>query len=215
MWGRSSLELYRAAYDIRACGRSARSPGQRPVRARRLLAVQTRSHPGARRMATHTPAHFRGDPLLPARGRHLVGRFSYGVTPALARQVQQQGGPQAWFDRQLPPPGSRTRASTASATGGRACRVEPAELWQRQVTGTEGGWEVMVDYERWVLMRRMTLAPPAARGDDGVLGEPPQRARHRGRPLRAPRRLRRHDPRRRARPLRRPARTPRSRTRRC
>ena len=107
-------------------------------------------------MSTYTPAHFRGDPLLSPAGRHLVGRFSYGVTAALAHQVQQQGGPLAWFDRQLAPdrvadPGVgdlRTWWSGLSRT--------PAQLWQRQVTGIEGGWEVMFDYERWVLMRRMT-----------------------------------------------------------
>jgi uncharacterized protein DUF1800 len=107
-------------------------------------------------MATYTPAHFRGDPLLPARGRHLVGRFSYGVTPALARQVQQQGGPQAWFDRQLSP----ARVSDPGIDGLRdwwpSLSRQPAALWERQVSGTEGGWEVMLDYERWVLMRRMT-----------------------------------------------------------
>jgi uncharacterized protein (DUF1800 family) len=31
----------------------------------------------------------------------------------------------------------------------------PKELWQRQITGVEGGWEVMNDYARWSMMRRM------------------------------------------------------------
>lgn len=107
-------------------------------------------------MSTYTPAHFRGDPLLSPAGRHLVGRFSYGVTPALARQVQQQGGPRAWFDRQLTP----DRVADPGVDDLRAwwsgLSRPPAQLWQRQVAGIEGGWEVMFDYERWVLMRRMT-----------------------------------------------------------
>ena len=107
-------------------------------------------------MSTFTPAHFRGDPLLSSAGRHLVGRFSYGVTPALARQVQQQGGPRAWFDRQLTP----DRVADPGVDDLRAwwsgLSRTPAQLWQRQVAGIEGGWEVMFDYERWVLMRRMT-----------------------------------------------------------
>ncbi|MEQ4549234.1 MAG: hypothetical protein ABN484_16220, partial [Nocardioides kribbensis] len=38
----------------------------------------------------YRPARFAGDtPLLGARDRHLVTRFSYGLTPALARQVRR------------------------------------------------------------------------------------------------------------------------------
>src|SRR5687767_8032842 len=38
------------------------------------------------------PARHRGAPLLGRPDRLLVGRFSYGLTPALARQVRQHGG---------------------------------------------------------------------------------------------------------------------------
>src|SRR5580765_5637996 len=44
-----------------------------------------------------------GSPLLSTQARHLVGRFTYGVTPALAQQVRAKGGAQAWFDWQLTP----------------------------------------------------------------------------------------------------------------
>ena len=36
-------------------------------------------------------------PLLGTQSRHLVGRFAYGVTPALARQVRNHGGARRWF----------------------------------------------------------------------------------------------------------------------
>ncbi len=107
-------------------------------------------------MSTYTPAHYRGDPLLSTRARHLVGRFSYAVTPALARQVRKQGGPEAWFDRQLTPHRVSDRGVGALRAWWPSLSRQPAALWQRQVAGTEGGWEVMLDYERWVLMRRMT-----------------------------------------------------------
>jgi len=108
-------------------------------------------------MSSYTPAHYRGDPLLSRQGRHLVGRFSYGVTPALARQVTAQGGPRAWFERQLLPDTVKDDPTVGALRGWwPSLSRTPAALWQRQVDGVEGGWEVMFDYERWVLMRRMT-----------------------------------------------------------
>ena len=97
---------------------------------------------------------------------------------------------------------SRTSRPTRSRAGGRACTARPADLWQRQSDGVEGGWEVMDDYARWVLMRRMTSKRQllevmteffenhlhvAAVGDAAV---------------RAPGRLRQHHPQARAGPLR-------------
>ncbi len=51
----------------------------------------------------YTPqAPGRGRAALPA-DRHLVSRFSYGITPRLARDVRRAGGAQRWFERQLNP----------------------------------------------------------------------------------------------------------------
>lgn len=94
--------------------------------------------------------------VLPPRQRHLVSRFSYGVTPALAAQVRARGGAEAWFDRQLKgtalrdPVLGRTKAWWPDLGRG------PESLWQRSVNGTRGGWEVMADYQRWVIARRTT-----------------------------------------------------------
>src|SRR6478752_4096963 len=41
--------------------------------------------------------------LLGGRDRHLVRRFSYGLTPALARDVRRAGGALEWFEQQLRP----------------------------------------------------------------------------------------------------------------
>jgi hypothetical protein len=93
--------------------------------------------------------------VLNARDRHLVGRFSYGVTPALARDVRRAGGGAAWFERQLTPgrvpdgSADRIRRWWPSLDRG------PTDLWQRNVSEVEGGWEVMADYQRWVLLRRI------------------------------------------------------------
>ena len=111
--------------------------------------------PARAEAAAYTPAHHRGEPLLGTQGRHLVGRFSYGVTPTLAKQVRRQGGAQAWFDRQLRPSRIRDSPTDELTSWWPGLSRGPAELWQRQVDGIEGGWRVMLDYERMVLVRRM------------------------------------------------------------
>ena len=104
----------------------------------------------------YTPAHWRGDPLLGRQARHLASRFSYGITPALAGQVVAAGGARAWFEQQLSPrsvddPGiAKIRDWWAPGL-----RLSGAEIWQRQVDGVEDGWEVMVNYARWALVRRL------------------------------------------------------------
>ena len=43
-------------------------------------------------LAAYAPARFKGkDKLLSRNDRHLVSRFSYGVTPSLARDVRTGG----------------------------------------------------------------------------------------------------------------------------
>ena len=168
-------------------------------------------------LAAYPPARFKGkDKLLSRNDRHLVSRFSYGVTPDLARDVRKAGGAQAWFEQQLqaelgqgqqgrPAPGlvaepqARPRASSGSA----------------RTQGVEGGWEVMNDYARWSHDAPDGLEPPGLRGHGGVLGEPPARPGARRRPVHAPGRLRQPDPRARPGPVRRDAARPPRRTPRC
>jgi hypothetical protein len=93
--------------------------------------------------------------LLSAADRHLVGRFSYGVTPELARDVRRAGGGRAWFEQQLSPGAVRDGAADRLRGWWPSLDRGPTELWKRQDQEIEGGWEVMADYQRWVLMRRM------------------------------------------------------------
>lgn len=51
--------------------------------------------PGAPHAVTEAPAPARVRPLLGTSARLLVSRFSYGVTPGLARQVNGKGGARA------------------------------------------------------------------------------------------------------------------------
>ncbi len=89
------------------------------------------------------------------KDRHLMRRFSYGVTPAMVGDVFAAGGARAWFDKQLDV-GSvpDTRASTLRSWWPSLNRT-PAQLWQRQLDGTEGGWAVMQDLQRYQIARRM------------------------------------------------------------
>ena len=104
---------------------------------------------------TYSPARFRGAPLLSSADRHLVGRFSYGVTPALAAQVRRAGGAEDWFERQLDPESISDNKAAQLGSWWSGLDRDAADLWKRQVEGVEGGWEVMQDYARWVLLRRM------------------------------------------------------------
>ncbi|MGZ4446875.1 MAG: DUF1800 domain-containing protein [Nocardioides sp.] len=104
----------------------------------------------------YVPAHYRGAPLLSASARHLVGRFSYGVTPGLARQVRALGGARAWFEAQLDPASVPDAAADGYVSWWSGLSRGPRELADRQSQGIEGGWEVMADYARWLLLRRMT-----------------------------------------------------------
>ncbi|HET8959210.1 DUF1800 domain-containing protein [Nocardioides sp.] len=94
-------------------------------------------------------------PLLGTQARHLVSRFSYGVTPRLATEVRGAGGASAWFERQLTPSAVDDPGVAGLATWFPSLDSSAATLWRRQVEGIEGGWEVMADYARWVLLRRM------------------------------------------------------------
>jgi uncharacterized protein (DUF1800 family) len=108
-------------------------------------------------LASYAPARYRGkDKLLSRRDRHLVSRFSYGITPPLAREVRRAGGAEAWFEKQLRPQRIKDRKVDQIQAWWPSLKRGPADLWKRQIQGVEGGWEVMNDYARWCLMRRMT-----------------------------------------------------------
>ena len=98
----------------------------------------------------------------PARTGTWSGRFSYGVTPgARAARCARPAAPA----RGSSSSSSRSSVSDKEAGEGRrlvarARATPPAELWQRQIAGMEGGWEVMADYQRWVLLRRMRSNRP-------------------------------------------------------
>ena len=100
-------------------------------------------------------------PLLTPSQRHLVTRFGYGVD---ARS------PGTYAVRAARRRGSRSSSTRPGAfADGAADAVrrwwpdldrKPADLWQRQVQEVRGGWEVMEDYGRWLLVRRIRTRRP-------------------------------------------------------
>ena len=93
--------------------------------------------------------------LLSTQARHLVGRFSYGVTPALARQVRERGGAQRWFEWQLTPGRVKDAAGDALESWFPHLKWSPARIAQENDSGRVGGWEVMADYQNSLLLRRI------------------------------------------------------------
>ena len=106
----------------------------------------------------YTPGSWPGTKVLPARQRHLVSRFSYGVTQQLAKQVRASGGAEAWFEKQL-------RTAYDGSADGLAdwwpdLHLDAPTVWDRQVQRIRGGYRVMYDYGRRQLMRRMISPRP-------------------------------------------------------
>ena len=104
----------------------------------------------------YRPARYDGAPLLPPADRLLVGRFSYGLTPALARQVRQRGGARPWFEWQLSPGRIDDSVADELVSWWPGLAFEGPASWDRQVREIEPGWKLMHHYQRWLLQRRMT-----------------------------------------------------------
>ncbi|WP_299054682.1 DUF1800 domain-containing protein [uncultured Nocardioides sp.] len=119
-----------------------------------VVAATAVAAPAQAAKARYTPASYTGVKLLPEAERHLVSRFSYGVTPALANQVRKAGGAQAWFERQLTPSAVGDGTAAGFDSWWPSLSYDAAKLWERSQGTLEGGWEVMQSYQRWLLMRR-------------------------------------------------------------
>jgi hypothetical protein len=101
-----------------------------------------------------------GPPLLSRPDRHLVTRFSYGLTPTLAHDVRKAGGAREWFDGQLKPRSVSDKEAAKVDAWWPELYYSPAKLWQRQIGQVQGGWEVMENYQRRALQRRIRTNRP-------------------------------------------------------
>ncbi len=112
------------------------------------------------------PARRRGRPVvtyvesqrpvvLDAASRHLVRRFSGGLTPALASQVKRAGGGRAWFEKQLRPGRVADAPGKAVDTWFPSLRLTPKQVFTADRNGDMGSWEVATDLSRWTVARRI------------------------------------------------------------
>jgi uncharacterized protein (DUF1800 family) len=101
----------------------------------------------------YTPGSYPATPVLPATDRHLLSRFSYGITPALRDEVSAAGGAREWFETQL--------TATFDPDDHRHLDWYPhlahdaTTLWKNDQAKVRAGWQVMQDYGRRVLVRRI------------------------------------------------------------
>ncbi len=120
----------------------------------RLKKKQKRKSKKARKRA-RSPVYRTKTLLLPAADRHLVGRFSYGLSATLAKQVDKAGGAKAWFEDQLTPGSIPDAYADGLKAWWPGLANSPQVLWANTRSGVEPGWRVMADYQRWVLARRV------------------------------------------------------------
>lgn len=90
--------------------------------------------------------------LLPVAGRHLANRFSYGLTPALAAEIDRSGGHLAWFDEQLE---TAYDGSADVADWWPDLHLDAATIYARQTAKTRGSWELAYDHGRRSMVRRV------------------------------------------------------------
>ncbi len=138
-----------------AASAAPRRPGRRTVMAGAGLAVGGAMVAGPAEAATHSAARLQGEPLLSTQAHHLVGRFSYGVTPALAREVTHKGGAHAWLEWQLTPGRVPDPDGDALDSWFPHLKWSTSRIAAENDSGRVGGWEVMADYQNWLLLRRM------------------------------------------------------------
>lgn len=81
-----------------------------------------------------------------------MSRFSYGVTPALARDAAD--GANAWWDRQTRPDTIPDAYARSLIRWFPQMVGPPGTLYQRHVSNHYKGWEVCSDIQRWTMMRR-------------------------------------------------------------
>jgi uncharacterized protein (DUF1800 family) len=94
-------------------------------------------------------------PVLDARSRHILNRFTGGWKPALAAEVKTAGGIDRWFARQLAPTAISDAFYTGSAAWWPSNTATATELWARDRAGTERLWVANANYERWSMLRRI------------------------------------------------------------
>ncbi len=97
---------------------------------------------------------YRDTRFADAETRHMASRFAYGYTPRLRREMKAEGGPQAWFEKQLRPGSIPDAAADAMASWFPTRNLSAAEHFG-QANSTTGHFALVTgNHARWTLLRR-------------------------------------------------------------
>lgn len=99
---------------------------------------------------------YRRTPVPTAMQRHLMNRLGCGFsTPTFAR-MRRAGSPNAWFEEQLRPASVKEPGRAAAVDAWFPDLGEsPTTKWQRNSSGSKGGWEYAADLAGWSMLRRV------------------------------------------------------------
>lgn len=87
--------------------------------------------------------------------RHLLSRFTAGVTTARLADVASAGGPDQWFERQLTPAAIPDRAASDLWGWYPVLALTPLQKWAKYKNEGVNGWTQMQDLASWIMMRRL------------------------------------------------------------
>ncbi len=87
--------------------------------------------------------------------RHVLSRFTAGVTTGRLAEVAAAGGIDAWFSQQMSPGGIADGAADAIWSWFPSLALSPQQKWARFQNGTETGYAMMQDLATWVTLRRL------------------------------------------------------------
>ena len=93
-------------------------------------------------------------PIPSTQTRHVLNRFSYGVTPALVRQAKARGGARQWLEWQMQPESINDADAAEIWSWFPYLAYPPAELWRANRLSGLPRNEVTFDFARWTLLRR-------------------------------------------------------------
>jgi hypothetical protein len=89
------------------------------------------------------------------RTRHLVSRFTSGVSAIRVAQVAAAGGVDAWFEGQLSPGDIPDHGADVVWTWFPTLALTPLQRWEAYQAGTESNTAMMQDLASWTMLRRL------------------------------------------------------------
>lgn len=105
--------------------------------------------------ASVRPGRYPGVPVPNGKARHMGNRFSYGITPELAKDLQSNDG-MKWFKKQLRPGSIKDKKADSTMAWWPTLSWSASQIWETEKAGNGVAWVTMANYARWSLARRIT-----------------------------------------------------------